>query len=513
MLRVEEPLEAAPPAASLTGSKPRLVVISGVTTGIGRALFRAFTREADFCVAGCGRRRELLLSLQAEAGAPHRVTCVDVADDAAVRAWSRELIEAYGMPPAIVIANAGVNPEAAQGRPWAIPADVFEWTMQVNVAGVANLARHFVPAMVEAGTGAFIGISSGSGRSTGPTKGAYSPSKFAVEAFVKCMAQALPPGVVAVPLAPGSLRTAMQPEAPLPTPDEWVDDALPYLLRIIGQPSLSGASLSVPGYYSDDYLAKWIIADGQPLLPEAAGAATVAEMTAPSAEAPSAEASRPAVAEEPLHLCCPITHMLFRDPVFVPESGSTYEREAVLQFWRQSRGQPLRDAFSNMTLTSRTVLTNWGKRRARATAPEHTGTTTQGTTALAHRISPHAHAPSQSTSPHAHAQTQSASRHAHAPTQSTRAAVRHRLTAASAVVPAQARWPRGSRRDAQRDLATCPRGGKGLTTSRRCAHRWPTMSAGAAWLVIYVVGSANWAAAARPGPCCPRGDGMPFGCV
>lgn len=42
--------------------------------------------------------------------------------------------------------------------------------------------------------------------------------------------------------------------------------------------------------------------------------------------------------EEPHHLCCPITHALFRDPVFVGESGNTYEHEAIVSFWNQSSG-------------------------------------------------------------------------------------------------------------------------------------------------------------------------------
>ena len=37
--------------------------------------------------------------------------------------------------------------------------------------------------------------------------------------------------------------------------------------------------------------------------------------------------------DEPPNLCCPITQVIFRDPVFVPEAGTTYERGAILTFW------------------------------------------------------------------------------------------------------------------------------------------------------------------------------------
>ena len=66
--------------------------------------------------------------------------------------------------------------------------------------------------------------------------------------------------------------------------------------------------------------------------------------------------------DEPEHLCCPITRAMFRDPVFVAESGNTYERDAVQRFWRDA-SSPARDPLTNEALKSRAVYTNWDKRR------------------------------------------------------------------------------------------------------------------------------------------------------
>ena len=66
--------------------------------------------------------------------------------------------------------------------------------------------------------------------------------------------------------------------------------------------------------------------------------------------------------EEPQALCCPITHVMFRDPVFVCESGNTYEREAIEAFWARSTGG-VRDALTNKPLSSQQVFTNWDRRR------------------------------------------------------------------------------------------------------------------------------------------------------
>lgn len=57
--------------------------------------------------------------------------------------------------------------------------------------------------MVAAKSGVIVNFSSGLGHSTNPMLGAYTASKFAVEALTKSIAQALPEGMAAVPLAPG----------------------------------------------------------------------------------------------------------------------------------------------------------------------------------------------------------------------------------------------------------------------------------------------------------------------
>lgn len=54
--------------------------------------------------------------------------------------------------------------------------------------------------------------------------------------------------------------------------------------------------------------------------------------------------------------------MLLRDPVFVPESGTTYERSAIVAFWQSSVGNR-RDPVSNAEIASEVLYTNWDKRR------------------------------------------------------------------------------------------------------------------------------------------------------
>ena len=68
---------------------------------------------------------------------------------------------------------------------------------------------------------------------------------------------------------------------------------------------------------------------------------------------------------EPSALCCPVLQTIFRDPVFVPESGNTYDRQALETFWLASRraGAQPRDPLSNTVLSTTQVFINWDKRR------------------------------------------------------------------------------------------------------------------------------------------------------
>eukprot|EP00924_Labyrinthula_sp_SR-Ha-C_P006109 maker-scaffold_54-snap-gene-0.47-mRNA-1 protein AED:0.18 eAED:0.18 QI:79/1/1/1/0.5/0.33/3/696/360 len=63
----------------------------------------------------------------------------------------------------------------------------------------------------------------------------------------------------------------------------------------------------------------------------------------------------------PSYLTCSITGDLFKEPVFLPESGNTYEKEALLTYWKSSG--KIKDPLTNMKLTSSQMYTNWTKKR------------------------------------------------------------------------------------------------------------------------------------------------------
>jgi NAD(P)-dependent dehydrogenase (short-subunit alcohol dehydrogenase family) len=123
--------------------------------------------------------------------------------------------------------------------------------VDVNLRGVVNVIRHFVPAMVAAKKGVIVNLSSGWGRSVSPEVAPYCATKFAIEGLTKALAAELPAGMAAVPLNPGVIDTDMlrscwaDGASAYPKAEAWAKTAAPFILGL--GPQHNGQSLSVGG--------------------------------------------------------------------------------------------------------------------------------------------------------------------------------------------------------------------------------------------------------------------------
>lgn len=212
----------------------KLIVLTGATRGLGRALVPQFAK-AGHTVVGCGRNEPDIAELVKEFPAPHGFASVDVTDPAVVSSWAATVIATHG-PPDLLINNAAVMNTPAPL--WEIHAAEFDRLIDVNVKGVVNVIRAFVPGMVERRRGVIVNLSSGWGRSTSPDVAPYCASKYAIEGLTKSLAQELPSGMAAVPLNPGVIDTDMLRQSwgdgagAYPKADEWAERAAPFLLRL-----------------------------------------------------------------------------------------------------------------------------------------------------------------------------------------------------------------------------------------------------------------------------------------
>lgn len=235
-------------------SASRNILITGVSKGLGRIMALRLA-SLGHRIDGCGRSRDTLDELSEElaehptAGKGHHLRAVDVSDEAQVQAWADEVLAA-GRIPDLVLNNAAVITRRAPL--WEISAQDFSNIIDINIKGVANVIRSFVPAMVERQSGVVINFSSGWGHSTAPHVAPYCATKFAIEGLTQAMAQELPEGMAAIPLSPGIIHTEMLDTAmgtdaeSFPSPEAWVDDAVPYILSL--GVADNGRSRRVPGH-------------------------------------------------------------------------------------------------------------------------------------------------------------------------------------------------------------------------------------------------------------------------
>ena len=223
----------------------KLILITGISKGLGYAMTEGFIQQGH-TVIGCARSSDAIDKIRHSYGAPNDFTSVDVANEQLVKNWALDVLQKYE-PPDLVINNAAITNYLAPL--WEIPSEEFSDLIDINIKGVANIIRHFVPAMVKKKRGIIVNFSSGWGRSTSAQVAPYCASKWAIEGLTRSLAQELPTGMAAIPLNPGIIHTDMLSisfgeEAANYTPvSDWVLKAVPFILKL--KPKDNGIPLTI----------------------------------------------------------------------------------------------------------------------------------------------------------------------------------------------------------------------------------------------------------------------------
>ncbi len=198
-------------AASLEGAG---VLVTGGGTGIGRACAARLARDGAV-VTICGRTEDSLRSVVDDLAGEglkvaYRVADVTVEGDvaAAVEAAGEAAGNLRG-----VVANAGGGGGLA---PYHLQ-DVTEFlrVLQLNVLGTMLCVKHSVPAMVAAGGGSFVGMSSLAGHVTHRVFGAYPVAKAGIDHMMRNAADEYgPAGVRFNSVQPGFVTTELMAAIP-----------------------------------------------------------------------------------------------------------------------------------------------------------------------------------------------------------------------------------------------------------------------------------------------------------
>jgi len=189
----------------LSSFRERTVLVTGASSGIGRAVALAFA-AAGARVALVARRREVLEEVARLAGGETLVLPADVTRQDDVRAAFREATAHFGQLD-VVVNNAGVL----------LPAPVvdiasadLEKMLRVNLFGALFVMQEAVRSMRDGGGGSIVNVASLAGRRGVTPLGGYCASKFALIGLTEALRTELLDEPIHVGLVlPGVVETPM----------------------------------------------------------------------------------------------------------------------------------------------------------------------------------------------------------------------------------------------------------------------------------------------------------------
>ena len=188
----------------------RTALVTGGNRGIGKEVCRQLAQR-DVHVVLASRSlpdgEEAARELRDRGHEAITVITLDVSSQASVTACATELSN-RGIGIDVLVNNAAVCPD---GGVLDIEDETIEVALRTNLAGPFWLARAFVPAMVRAGHGRVVNVSSGWGSFAGQLGGpvGYSATKAALNALTVKLAQEVSGDVKVNAVCPGWVRTRM----------------------------------------------------------------------------------------------------------------------------------------------------------------------------------------------------------------------------------------------------------------------------------------------------------------
>ena len=239
----------------------KVVLITGGTSGIGRATAVAFAREGARVVVAGRRENEgaQTVALIEEAGGTGLFVPTDVSLEEDVAALVARTLDTFGRLDC-AFNNAGVMDFAPITE---VSLEAIERVLAVNVRGIALCMKHQIPALLKSGGGSIVNTASFLGLRPSANSAIYNASKFAVIGLSKTVAlefasqnvrvNAVCPGIIETPMNEDyrhdekgrDALNAMQPLGRLGQPEE-IASAVLYLSSPAAA-FVTGTTLGVDG--------------------------------------------------------------------------------------------------------------------------------------------------------------------------------------------------------------------------------------------------------------------------
>jgi short-subunit dehydrogenase len=181
-----------------TDWKDKVIVVTGGTDGIGKALVEQFLQQGAR-VATCGRNADKLYQLQIQHPDASLLTLTaDVSKENDCRLFIERTISSFGRIDAL-INNAGISMRAMFED---VDLDVIRQVMDINFYGSVYCTKYALPSLLKT-KGTVVGISSIAGYRGLPGRSGYSASKFALQGWMEALRTELLDNVHVMWVCPG----------------------------------------------------------------------------------------------------------------------------------------------------------------------------------------------------------------------------------------------------------------------------------------------------------------------
>eukprot|EP01084_Bolivina_argentea_P220226 373270_1 len=187
----------------------KLVLITGVSKGIGQSMALEFIKRGEYTVIGCARNKEVINRLSVNYP-DHCFNVIDVSQYDAVSSWINNIVNKYGIPDIIMCNAAILNPKNAFINE---PLSYYHKVMNVNFFGILYINycllklikkqkenKKFIKILNFTSINGIKGFANNSG---------YNATKHAIDGLTKSIAQELPHNVMACAFDPGCISTSM----------------------------------------------------------------------------------------------------------------------------------------------------------------------------------------------------------------------------------------------------------------------------------------------------------------